>query len=160
MTNRFLALLALAAGFAVGQNSPTLQVTGAVKQPLTLTAADLAKMPRASVHVTIHGVEATYEGVWLHEVLKVAGVPEGKDLRGKAMTTYVLATAKDGYQVVFSLAELDPYFIDNQVLLADAADGKALEGELGPFRIIVPKDKPAARSIRMLTSLEIVRLRK
>ena len=119
MTKRCSALLALAAGLVSAQ---AIRVTGEVKQPLTLTAADLAKMPRASVHATIHGVEATYAGVWLHDVLKAAGVPAGKDLRGKAMTTCVLATAKDGYQVLFSLAELDPFFIDNQVLLADTAD--------------------------------------
>jgi len=93
MTKRCSALLALAAGLVSAQ---AIRVTGEVKQPLTLTAADLAKMPRASVHVTIHGVEATYAGVWLHDVL--------------------------GYQVLFSLAELDPFFIDNQVLLADTAD--------------------------------------
>jgi len=37
---------------------------------------------------------------------------------------YVLAEAQDGYQVVFSLGELDPTFIDNEILLADTANGK------------------------------------
>jgi hypothetical protein len=117
-------------------------------------------MPRASVSTTSNGMATVYEGVWLHEVLKKAGVPLGSELRGKALTTYVLAEAQDGYQVVFSLAELDPSFVDNQILVADTANGKALFGAQGRFRLVVPKDKPGARSIRMLTRLEVVQLRK
>ena len=79
--------------------------------------------------------------------------------RGKALAGYVLAEAKDGYQVLFSLAELDPAFIDNQILLADTLDGKPLGAE-NRFRLVVPKDKPGARSVRMLTKLEVVQLRK
>jgi len=92
---------------------------GAVKQALTLSAEDLAKMPRASVRTTNNGMETVYEGAWVHEVLKRAGVPQGNELRGKALAGYVLAEAQDGYQVVFSLGELDPSFIDNEILLAD-----------------------------------------
>jgi DMSO/TMAO reductase YedYZ molybdopterin-dependent catalytic subunit len=155
-----LAGLVAAAILSAQDAQPTLEITGAVKQPLTLTADDLAKMPRASVKTTNNGMETVYEGVWLHEVLKRAGVPQGGELRNKALTTYVLAEAQDGYQVVFSLAELDPSFIDNEILLADTANGKPLFGAQGRFRLVVPKDKPGARSIRMLTKLEIVQLRK
>ena len=34
----------------------------------------------------------------------------------------VVAEAQDGYEVVFSLGELDPAFIDNEILLADTAN--------------------------------------
>jgi len=154
-----LGLLATAPLLTQAQDAPTtVRVTGAVKQSLTLTAADLAKMPRATVRVGSK-VETVYEGVWLHEVLKVAGVPQGDALRGKALASYVLAEAQDGYRVVFSLAELDPSFIDNQILLADTADGKPLTGEQGGLRLVVPKDKPGARSVRMLTTLEVVQVR-
>lgn len=142
------------------ESPPAVQITGAVQQPLTLTADDLAKMPRATVKMTSSGVETIYGGVWLHEVLKRAGVPQGTTLRGKALASYVLAVAQDGYEVVFSLAELDPSFIDNEILLADTANGKPLFGEQGRFRLIVAKDKPGARSVRMLTKLEVVQLRK
>ena len=160
-TRRLLVFGFLVAGVLPGQDAPaTVQITGAVKQPLTLTAEDLAKMPRASVKTTSGGMETVYEGVWLHEILKRAGVAQGSELRGKALTNYVLAEAQDGYQVVFSLAELDPAFIDNEILLADTANGKALFGAQGRFRLVVPKDKPGARSIRMLTKLEVVQVRK
>jgi hypothetical protein len=74
----------------------TVQVIGAVKQPLTLTAQDLAKMPRTTARTTSNGVETVYEGVLINEVLKQAGVPQGSALRGKALAGYVLATAQDG----------------------------------------------------------------
>ena len=147
-TRRSLALAVLASGVILAQDDqPTVQVTGAVKQPLTLSADDLAKMPRASVRTTSNGMETVYQGVWLHEILKKAGVPQGGELRGKALAGYVLA-------------ELDPAFIDNEILLADTANGKALFGAQGRFRLVVPKDKPGARSVRMLTKLEVVQLRK
>ncbi len=161
-TRRSLVLSAVvfATFLSAQEKQPSVQVTGAVKQELTLTADDLAKMPRASVHTTNNGMETVYEGVWLHDVLKRAGVPQGSELRGKALAGYVLAEAQDGYEVVFSLAELDPAFIDNQILLADTANGKPLFGAQGRFRLVVPKDKPGARSVRMLTKLEVVELRK
>ena len=155
----FLGLLA--AGLLPAQDGQaTVQVTGAVKQALTLSAEDLAKMPRASVRATHNAVETAYEGVWLHEVLKRAGVPAGSELRGKALSIYVRAEANDGYQVVFSLAEIDPWFVDSQILLADTANGKPLSGEQGPFRLVAPKDKQMARSIRMLTKVEVIQVRK
>jgi DMSO/TMAO reductase YedYZ molybdopterin-dependent catalytic subunit len=160
-TRRCLLLGFVVAGLLQAQDSqPTLQITGAVKQALTLTADDLAKMPRATVKTTSGGMETVYDGVWLHEVLKKAGVPQGSELRGKALSSYVLAAAQDGYQVVFSLGELDPSFIDNEILLADTANGKPLFGAQGRFRLVVPKDKEGARSIRMLTKIEVVQARK
>jgi hypothetical protein len=72
----------------------------------------------------------------------------------------VLASAQDGYQVVFSLAELDPAFTANDIIVADTIDGKPLFASQGPFRIVAPKDARGARSIRMLERIEVVRLRK
>src|SRR5258706_1674880 len=160
-TRRSLVFGLFAARLLFAQDAlSTVQITGAVKQALTLSADDLAKMPRATVRTTSNGMETVYEGVWLHEVLKKAGVPQGGELRGKALASYVLAEAQDGYQVVFSLGELDPAFIDNEILLADTANGKRLFGAQGRFPLVGPEDKPGARSVRMLTKLEVVQLRK
>src|SRR5262249_27490397 len=142
------------------QAAPAITVTGAVSQPLTLTAADLATMPRATVTTNSNGIATTYEGVWVSDVLKKAGVPLGSALRGAALSTYVVALASDGYQVVFSLGELDPDMTEGQYLLADTGNGKPLFAETGAFRLVVPKDKRGARSIRMLTTLNVVQLRK
>jgi hypothetical protein len=137
-----------------------VQVTGDVKQALRLAADDLANRPRATVRIGGSAKETVYEGVWLHEVLKKAGVPLGGDLRGKALTSYVLAEAQDGYQVVFSLAELDPTFIDSEILLADTANGQPLSGAQGRFRLVAPKEKHGSRSVHLLTKLEVVQVRK
>ena len=133
-------------------------VAGDVTQPLTVTPADLKAMPRTTVTVAEEGREIKYEGVLVGELLKRAGAPVGRDLSGKAVATYVKASAKDGYQVVFSLAELDPGFTPNDIIVADTIDGKPLFDYQGPFRIVAPHDKRGARSIRMLQRIEVVRL--
>lgn len=160
------ALLSIVPRIAAQQAAPaaaasaTLAVAGDVSTPLTLSAADLKSFPRTHVEMKDEGRTVVYEGVLVAEVLKKAGAPLGSDLRGNAMATYVLASASDGYQVLFSLAELDPAFTGNDVIIADTIDGKPLFAYQGPLRIVAPKDSRAARSIRMLQRLEVVRLRK
>jgi len=138
-----------------------LVVTGDVPTPLTLNANDLATMPRESAEVTDQdGAKTTYEGVALQEILKKAGIEFGRALRGKALAGYVIAEAKDGYAVVFSLGELDPDLGGTRVIVADKRDGKPLFTYQGPVRLVLPADKEGARSVRMLEKLEVVKLRK
>ena len=139
--------------------SAELKITGAVSTPLTLTAADLAKMPRKTLSVTNPHNKKTevYEGVLLEELLRRAGVPQHEQLRGQAMATYVVAEAEDGYKVVFSLAELDSGILDSEVIVADTIDGSALAAKEGPFKIVAPHEKRPARWVRMLKSITVVR---
>jgi len=138
-----------------------LAVQGDIATPLSLTADDLAKMPRETASVPApDGSKVVYEGVTLLAVLQKAGAPFGKQLRGKVLSTYVLAKAMDGYQVIFTLGELDPDFGNESILLADKRDGKPLPDKQGLFRLVCPNDHEGARSVRMLQSLEIVRLAK
>jgi len=138
-----------------------LVVAGDVPTPLTLSANDLAAMPRDHAEITEpDGTKSTYEGVSLQEILKKAGISVGRQMRGKALAGYVLASAKDGYQVVFSLGELDPHLGGTKILVADKRDGKALFEYQGPLRLVVPADKEGARSVRMLQELHVVMLRK
>jgi len=149
-----------AAGQDAAVAAPTvLKVGGAVATPLELTAADLAKMPRTTATLTADGTTTTYEGVLLYDILVKAGWQFGRGMTGKPMASYVLATGKDGYQVVFALAEIDPMFAGEKVLIADKADGAALPGRELPFRVVAPGDKMHARSIYSLVKLEVVRLR-
>jgi len=136
----------------------TLVIAGDVTQPLSLEPSELKAMPRTTVTVNEEGRDIKYEGVLVGELLKRAGAPVGRDLSGKAVATYVRASAKDGYQVVFSLAELDPGFTSNDIIVADSVDGKPLFDYQGPLRIVAPHDKRGARSIRMLQRIEVVRL--
>lgn len=145
---------------AVAAPTRTLAVAGDVGKPLTLSPVELKALPRTRVEVKEDARTIVYEGVLVGELLKRAGAPAGSDLRGNAMASYVLAIANDGYQVVFSLAELDPGFTSNDIIVADTIDGKPLVDSLGPFRIVAPKDVRGTRSVRMLERLELVRLRK
>ena len=116
-------------------------------------------MPQHTAKIKEHDAETTYSGVSLHEVLVRAGAPTGSQLHGRALSTYVLASAKDGYQAVFTLTEMDPGFTDDEILIADRANGTPLAETQGPFRLIVPHDKKPARSVRMLEKIEAVQLR-
>lgn len=141
--------------------APTsLTVAGDVRTALTLSAADVKALPRTRVETKDDGRTVVYEGVLVGELLRRAGVPVGAELRGNAVASYVVASAADGYKVVFSLAELDPGFTSNDVIVADTIDGKPLFAYQGPWRIVAPKDARGARSIRMLERLEVVRLQK
>jgi hypothetical protein len=165
MIPRIAVLSAICAALVWAQAPPPapaqIAVSGDIAAPLTLTADDLAKMPRETVTIPdSDGTKVAYEGVALREILKRAGLPTGKELRGKALTTYVLAKAKDGYQVIFTLGEIDAEFGNESIVVADKRDGKSLFGYQGPFRLVCPNDHAGARSVRMLETLEIVRLQK
>jgi DMSO/TMAO reductase YedYZ molybdopterin-dependent catalytic subunit len=80
-----------------------LRIDGAVEQPITFHAPDLATLPRQTLRIRDHdGKESVFEGVALVELLQRAGVPLGKDVRGGRMVTYVVVGAADGYRVVFA----------------------------------------------------------
>jgi DMSO/TMAO reductase YedYZ molybdopterin-dependent catalytic subunit len=150
--------IAQAPAAAPAEAPGSVVISGDVTQPLSFQPAELKAMPRTTVTVSEEGREIKYEGVLVGELLKRAGAPVGRDLSGKAVATYVRASAKDGYQVVFSLAELDPGFTSNDIIVADTIDGKPLFDYQGPLRIVAPHDKRGARSIRMLQRIEVVRL--
>jgi DMSO/TMAO reductase YedYZ molybdopterin-dependent catalytic subunit len=135
-----------------------LRISGAVSRPLVLTVADLKKMPRKSISVVNphEKKKETYEGVLLEEILRSAGVPQDEQLRGRAMATYVIAEAEDGYRVVFSLAELDSGILESEVIVADTMDGAPLVAQQGPFRLVAPHEKRPARWVRMLKSITVV----
>jgi DMSO/TMAO reductase YedYZ molybdopterin-dependent catalytic subunit len=104
------------------------QIGGAVPTPLRVTAENLKKMPRKTLRVDNTHAKRTevYEGVPLEVLLQKAGVPQGEQVRGPAMTSCVLVEAADDYHVIFSSAELDSSFQDSEVLMADTMDGVPL----------------------------------
>jgi hypothetical protein len=66
-----------------------------------------------------------------------------------------LIEAADGYRAVFALAEVDPSMTDQIVLVADRRDGKPLEDSLGPYRLIVPRDKLHSRWVRQVAKISV-----
>ncbi|MGH8173307.1 MAG: molybdopterin-dependent oxidoreductase [Rhodanobacteraceae bacterium] len=148
---------ALADGAAVANTGTQLDVGGEVATPLHLSAVDLARLPHVQVHAKLHDVEADWDGVPLVELLRAAGAPLGDKLRGPNLALYVRIVAADKYVAVYSLAELDSGIGGAQVILADRRDGKPLDAEEGPLRIIAPGDKRPARSVRQVRSIDVLR---
>lgn len=135
-----------------------LTIGGEVANPVKLTAEDLQKLPRRSVRAKDHdGKDTSFEGVDLSEVLKLAGVKSGEQLRGKELALFLVAEAADGYRAVFALPELDRAFTDRVIILADKRDEKPLTEKEGPLRIVVPDEKRQARWVRQVISLNVRR---
>src|SRR6202795_3365822 len=106
---------------ASAQKAPEVLLTvgGEVEHPMKLTRADLDSFARQSVRAKDHdGKEYKYEGVAIIDILQKAGLKFGDALRGKALATYLLAEAADGYQAVYALPEFDPPTNDRLILLA------------------------------------------
>ena len=71
------------------------------------------------------------------------------------MANYVLAVGSDGYKVIFSIAEIDPEFHPGEIIVADEMNGKPLDANSGPFKLVATEDKRPARWVRNLVSLEL-----
>jgi DMSO/TMAO reductase YedYZ molybdopterin-dependent catalytic subunit len=173
MPNRFrnriaLALLATCLGALAASaweepaskadSSVFLSVVGEVPHPLRLTAQEFAQLPRQTVRATDRdGKEAEFEGVAVFAILQRCGLKLGNELRGPALSQYLLVQAADGYRAVFALPEIDPACTDRTILLADRRDGKPLAAQEGPLRIVVPGEKRHARWVRQVVALRIGR---
>jgi DMSO/TMAO reductase YedYZ molybdopterin-dependent catalytic subunit len=129
----------------------------AYHEDLVLKVADLKAMPRTTVNVHNEHSKAdeTYVGVRLADVLTKMGAPIGKDLRGAALSGYLVATGSDGYVAVIALAEADPTFHSGEVIIADTMNGRPLDAKSGPFKLVVTEDKRPARWVRNLVSIDL-----
>ena len=149
---------------AWGEQAPAGPLSGGSVQILVVgkaatrfTENDLANLPRSSITAGAHDEKPSlWEGVSLAELLRRAGAPTDKQLRGREMAKFVRVTAADGYQVIFSLTELDAAFGDRNVLLVDRQDGHPLSQKDGPLRLVVMGDKRPARWVREVESIEVV----
>jgi len=171
--NALVATVALVAQTSVvAQNAPrqatALVVDGNVENRLSLSVADLRRLPVQQVEdvrqVRVAGAAATdggvarrYAGVLLRDVIATAKPLEKErhDLR----RSIVVATATDGYQVVFSWAELFLSPIGDGAMVVFERDGAPLAANEGPFAIVSLKDtQPGPRHVKWLERLELRRV--
>ena len=156
----FPAVLAPVLTVAADPNSAMLRVVGLEGTEIRITADKWAAVPRESVDVIDHsGSQAHFEGVSGREVLKLAGAPLDKELRGANLAVFVVAEGADGYRVVYSLAEFDSGFKNATILVADKKNGKELAADEGPLRIVVPGEKRQGRWTRQLVALKLGKAR-
>jgi hypothetical protein len=126
----------------------------------TYSAADLAAMPRTTTTVDRDGETVTYEGVLLYDLLlRAYGVPAGKGLPVNAKMTYILGTARDGYQAMFAMGEIAPVFAGARILIADKRNGGPLLARQQPLQMVAPQDKAQGRAMFSLVKLQIVELK-
>jgi len=142
--------------YQLDAHSQALKVqNGGQQTSVTMDALKPLPHKTLTVHNPHENADETYSGVLLIELLKQVGAPVGKDVHGKALSEYIVATGSDGYKAVLALAEVEPDFHPGDVLVADTLDGKPLDPRIGPFRLVVTDDKRPARSVRNLVSVEL-----
>jgi DMSO/TMAO reductase YedYZ molybdopterin-dependent catalytic subunit len=143
-----------------------LTVAGDLPNTGPMTLSDLKAAGAVTVEWTAHGHARKAAGVPLDKVLAKAGFspgPMGKDVpvrdKRSGWKKAVVATASDGFQAVFSCAELFPEMGPTRAVIAWEIDGKPLSADEGPLRLVVTTDKEPARSLRNLVKIEVVDLR-
>ena len=155
------------AAFAQGpaQGTATLLVLGNVENKLTLSISDLQRLPLQRIEdvrqLRMAGAPAKdgeqtrrYSGVLLRDVLTAARPVEKErhDLR----RSIVVATATDGYQAVFSWAELFLSPIGDGALVIFERDGVPLPASEGPLALVSLRDtQPGPRHVKWLAKLEV-----
>jgi len=159
-----LCLVALVCSVRAEETVPAkIDVSGALPRSGTFGQAELVKLGATTATWTVHGSKRQVTGVRLDQVLTQLGFspgPMGKDVpvaeKRAGFRKVVIATARDGYQAVFSVAEFFQGMGPGQVLVVWAVDGKPLGPDEGPFRLTVLTDAEPSRSIRQLRKLEVV----
>ncbi|KRD77544.1 hypothetical protein [Lysobacter sp. Root983] len=123
---------------------------------VALDAAKIAGLPRTTATDTAHGKTLSCEGVSLAALLRASGAMPEEPLRGAQLARMVVVSARDGYRVAYSLAELDASLGAREVVLSDRCDGAALDADDGPWRLIAPGESRPARWIRQIESIRVI----
>lgn len=152
-----IILISLLAFCSLAVAGPLLRLHDG-KEWREIDSARWEKLPRTEVKALSRDkTERTYSGVTLPEILKLLQAPSGPTLRGPEMSRVVLITATDGYQVSFSLAELDESFLKRTFLIADKADGAPLGDFEGKLMLVCPDEARHSRWIRRIQSIILTR---
>ena len=141
----------------------TLAVTGDGLRPTQFDAALLESLGGEDVGWAHHAETHVYRCVDLHAVLGHCGHEAGTGGPGADPRTKhagwrkaVRATAADGFDAVFSTAELMPEIGPSRALVAWRKDGAPIDSQEGPLRLLVPTDKKGSRSIRQLVRIDVL----
>lgn len=117
---------------------PAIEIAGAVTKPITLTAADLADLPRREITADFHcvaGWSATdlrWEGVGFDTLYRETIEPA---LPPDTSITHVVFGGLDSYRSIVTIEDA----LADDVLVADRLDGRPLNPDHGaPVRIVSP----------------------
>jgi len=141
-----------------GGYSSQFILTGEVNNPTSYDGESLGRLPHSIENVTFFTKtgpqSASFSGVLLWNLLTAAGSKTDPARDGQFQ--YVEITATDCYQVILALAELDPSFGGEQVLVADGQNGSPLGADSGFARIIVPGDKFGGRDTFWVAKMKVL----
>ncbi len=139
-------LLILGVPAAAVAADPRIEVVGAVQKPGAIAFHDLPAQTVAVDQATSGPkFQGTFSGPALRDVLAKAGVVDPG--RGGLLQRTVTITARDGYAVVMSYAEINPDYGGNGAILA--------VGEGASIRLIVPHDRRAGRAVKDVVKIEV-----
>jgi precorrin-2 methylase/DMSO/TMAO reductase YedYZ molybdopterin-dependent catalytic subunit len=135
--------------------SPGFTVTGEVKKKLTI--ADLHSYQRVEALAKMigdgagyHGLES-YSGVLLSELLQKAGVVPD-------VNQGIVVSAPDGYRTLLSSGEVFLSARGKSIMVADKMADKSLT-KGGKFKLILPDDLSADRTIKAVSNIEVLILK-
>lgn len=156
MLRTLLLLLALlSAAPAVRAQDPTIELAGIGSASTRLSSQSLSGLPVAEREVTFETSKGPatrrYKGVLLWDVLQANKVLDGLKPADQLKKTFFVS-AKDGYQIAFSIGEIHPDFGNMPLLLVTAVDGKPLDRG---WRLVAPGDKRGARAVYEVTKIEL-----
>ncbi len=169
----FLFFLIGAVAFAQNSNGtnllpPALIVSGDLPTTGVLSLEQIQSL--ASIEVEWSHDNETHRviGIPLERILTRFGFdsgPHGRELQNNAerrsgWRKVIVASAPDGFQAVFTCAEVFGEIGPSKVLIVWRVDGKPLPPDSGPLRLIALSDMKGSRSIRQLRRLEIVDMRR
>lgn len=133
--------------------STQVSVGGEVQRTLTLTVEALREIGKRKEFAKI----GVYGGVRLVDVLDEADIR--RDSPRALRRTYIVATATDGYQGVFSWGELYNSPIGKGALVAIERDGLPLRDGEGRFALVsLADDKPGPRHVKWLSRIDVRRV--
>ena len=106
------AFIAEAQDTCAGGFSPSFRLGGQVTNPKTYDLQELRKLPRTRVHdvfITGSGVdEGVFTGVLLWDLIEAAVVEVNPNQPNDLLRHYVLITATDCFETLYSIGELHP----------------------------------------------------
>jgi DMSO/TMAO reductase YedYZ molybdopterin-dependent catalytic subunit len=149
---------ALASGDCLAQREKSLvttrlEVTGEVSRNLSLSVDDLRAFAQRRGQAAAGG----YRGVRLIDLIEEADIK--RDARHALRRTYVVATASDGYQAVFSWGELFNTPIGRDVLVAFERDGLPLQDGEGRIALVsLADEKIGPRHVKWLSRIDVRRV--
>ena len=173
----------LLSSYGLAASSPSMSITGSVKQSLTLSLEDLTRFTPVLIRLNevtrdndFHGA-FHYRGIPLRTLLELADIQKKETDFFKAIDLAIVIRSKDGKQAVVSWGEVF-YRNPSEIIIAFAAEPvmphkscqtchkpeiyqpwlDQLKRQIGFPKLIVANDFYTDRSLENITSIEVVDL--